>query len=242
MRAKQIGGSGAFSSRFRVFLIVDTTVPLDLSEYRYRLHPLQFLFKPEIRHGLAFVHRQHMMEQADNYDLFIYSENDVLIREENLEAYLRVTERLPPEYLSGFLRYETRDEEEEYAAYEREEPERPLPGECILFAATIGPGIDRETARLSEEGETYNALLLNGIGAAAADLVAVDLELYMNAREPPPEGRWRRFHVGYGDFHLEAQRILFDFLDPGRIGVTLTPACLMVPEKSVSGIMAAKKG
>ncbi len=107
-------GYCAFSSRFRVFLIVDTTVPLDLSPYRDRLHPLQFLFKPEIRHGLAFVHRQHMMEQADNYDLFIYSENDVLIREENLEAYLRVTERLPPEYLSGFLRYETRDEEEEY--------------------------------------------------------------------------------------------------------------------------------
>lgn len=139
--------------------------------------------------------------------------------------------------------YSTRlrkSEAEEYGAYEREETERPLPRECVIFAATIGPGVDAEVARLVEGGEPYRGLLLNGIGAAAADLVGVDLECFLNAEAPAPRGRWRRFHVGYGDFRLEMQRPLFGFLEPGRIGLALTSACLLVPEKSVSGIMAVK--
>ncbi|MHC4942701.1 MAG: vitamin B12 dependent-methionine synthase activation domain-containing protein [Planctomycetota bacterium] len=133
-----------------------------------------------------------------------------------------------------------KEEEEEYASYSGERSEFKPPEECFLFAATIGPGVDREVARLSDEGENYRALLLNAIGAGAADMVALDLELYLNDGFPSKERRWRRFHVGYGDFKLEEQRQLFARLDPSRIGIELNPSCLMIPEKSVSGIVALK--
>ena len=47
--------------------------------------------------------------------------------------------------------------------------------------------------------------------------------------------------MGYGDFKLEEQRRLFAILDPGRIGIELNPSCIMIPEKSVSGIVALKR-
>jgi cobalamin-dependent methionine synthase I len=131
-------------------------------------------------------------------------------------------------------------EEEEYASYETDPNLLSPPDQCYLFAATIGPGIDEEVSRLSQGGENYKALLLNGIGAGAADMTAVDLELFVN-RDLALEGdRWRRFHVGYGDFKLEEQKRLFALLDPAHIGIRLNPACIMIPEKSVSGIMALK--
>jgi hypothetical protein len=93
-------------------------------------------------------------------------------------------------------------EEEEYEQYEEEKPEFEAPAECYLFAATIGPGVDREVSRLSDAGESYQALMLNAIGAGAADMVAFDLELYVNRGKQEDRTRWRRFHVGYGDFDL----------------------------------------
>jgi hypothetical protein len=138
-------------------------------------------------------------------------------------------------------RLRTRDDDE-YASYETEDPSSAPPVQCYLFAATIGSGIDRTVNRLSEEGESYQALLVNALGASAADMVAFDLELHLNHRlKPEPGTWWRRFHVGYGDFLLEEQRRLFALLTPDRIGIRLNDACLMLPEKSVSGLVALKR-
>ena len=78
-------------------------------------------------------------------------------------------------------------------------------------------------------------------GMISADMVAYDLELYVNRKNLEEKTRWRRFHVGYGDFDLKEQRRLFAILDPARIGIELNPSCIMIPEKSVSGIMALKR-
>lgn len=56
--------------------------------------------------SLTFAHRQLFAERADEYDLFIYSEDDTLITEHNIEAFLRVTEVLPSNEIAGFLRTE----------------------------------------------------------------------------------------------------------------------------------------
>lgn len=131
--------------------------------------------------------------------------------------------------------------DQEYATYEKANSEFAPPEECFLFAATIGPDLDKEVHRLTDEGETYKALMLNGIGAGAADMVAYDLEHFINDKHAVEGARWRRFHVGYGDFDLKEQVRLFDLIKPSRINIQLTPTCLMIPEKSVSGIMALKR-
>ncbi|MEO1064751.1 MAG: glycosyltransferase, partial [Actinomycetota bacterium] len=45
----------------------------------------------------------------DDYDLYIYSEDDTLITEASIEAFLAATAQLPPGYLAGFLRTEEHD-------------------------------------------------------------------------------------------------------------------------------------
>jgi 2-polyprenyl-3-methyl-5-hydroxy-6-metoxy-1,4-benzoquinol methylase len=56
--------------------------------------------------SLPFGHRKLFVDRAQDYDLFIYTEDDTLIREDNIRAFLRASEKLPENLLPGFLRYE----------------------------------------------------------------------------------------------------------------------------------------
>jgi len=56
--------------------------------------------------SLPFKHKKIFAENADAYDLFIYSEDDTLLTQKNIEAFLRVSNCLPDDKLAGFLRYE----------------------------------------------------------------------------------------------------------------------------------------
>src|SRR5690349_14299959 len=57
-------------------------------------------------HSLPFGHRRIFAERKDAYDLFVYSEDDILITQRNIEAFLRATAILPPQELAGFFRWE----------------------------------------------------------------------------------------------------------------------------------------
>jgi 2-polyprenyl-3-methyl-5-hydroxy-6-metoxy-1,4-benzoquinol methylase len=56
--------------------------------------------------SLPFSHKRILGDRLNDYDLFIYSEDDILIREKNLRAFLEVSAVLPEDELPGFLRYE----------------------------------------------------------------------------------------------------------------------------------------
>ncbi len=56
--------------------------------------------------SLPFAHKKLFAERADKYDLFIYSEDDMLITEKNLRAFLDVTAALQRDEIAGFLRIE----------------------------------------------------------------------------------------------------------------------------------------
>src|SRR5215472_3320091 len=56
--------------------------------------------------SLPFGHKRIFAERKDAYDLFIYTEDDILITQRNIEAFLRVTRILPRQELAGFFRWE----------------------------------------------------------------------------------------------------------------------------------------
>ncbi|MFT7677150.1 MAG: 2-polyprenyl-3-methyl-5-hydroxy-6-metoxy-1,4-benzoquinol methylase [Planctomycetota bacterium] len=56
--------------------------------------------------SLPFAHRALFAERKDQYDLFIYSEDDTLLTPRNLSAFLEVKDQLAPTQVPGFLRYE----------------------------------------------------------------------------------------------------------------------------------------
>jgi SAM-dependent methyltransferase len=57
-------------------------------------------------HSLPFGHKRVFAERKDAYDLFIYSEDDILITQQNIDAFLRVTNILRPGEVAGFFRSE----------------------------------------------------------------------------------------------------------------------------------------
>jgi len=56
--------------------------------------------------SLPFAHKKLFAERADRYDLFIYSEDDILITERQLRAFLEVTAVLRDNEIAGFIRME----------------------------------------------------------------------------------------------------------------------------------------
>jgi 2-polyprenyl-3-methyl-5-hydroxy-6-metoxy-1,4-benzoquinol methylase len=57
--------------------------------------------------SLPFGHKQIFADRVENYDLFIYSEDDHLITSDNLESYLKITSVLPENEIAGFIATET---------------------------------------------------------------------------------------------------------------------------------------
>lgn len=55
---------------------------------------------------LPFAHKKVFAERLERYDLFIYSEDDTLITQRNIEAFLEATRVLPENEIAGFLRTE----------------------------------------------------------------------------------------------------------------------------------------
>lgn len=56
--------------------------------------------------SLPFAHKDLFALRSDNYDLFIYTEDDTLMREHNIEAFVEETRILPDDCIAGFMRYE----------------------------------------------------------------------------------------------------------------------------------------
>lgn len=101
----------------------------------------------------------------------------------------------------------------------------------ILFAATVGIGIDRLIARYASVSPT-KSLLFQAIGAERIEALCDEFNAGFGGS---------RFSPGYGDLPLEFQREIFKVLDcPKRIGLTLNESMLMSPTKSVTAIIGVK--
>ena len=87
---------------FEVHVVVLSNIPKDLGK------------DVEVRVGLPaknpwslpFGHKQLFAERVSKYDLFIYTEDDTLITEHNIRAFLETTKIFPRDKIAGFLRYE----------------------------------------------------------------------------------------------------------------------------------------
>lgn len=102
----------------------------------------------------------------------------------------------------------------------------------IVFAATLGVGIDRLITKYSSLSPA-KALMFQAIGAerieALCDAFCGEL------------GAKRRFSPGYGDLPLATQKDIFTVLAcEKKIGLTLNSSLLMSPSKSVTAFVGLK--
>lgn len=107
----------------------------------------------------------------------------------------------------------------------------------IVFAATVGVGIDRLIAKYSRLSPA-KAFCFQALGAERVEALCDGFCLGMgkNRRLRP------RFSPGYGDLSLETQKMIFPLLDcPKRIGISLGDSLLMSPSKSVTAFVGIQQ-
>jgi len=114
--------------------------------------------------------------------------------------------------------------------------------QAAIFVVTIGKALEKKVAQLTKEGLILKASVLDAVGSVAVEKVANWLENMIRsiAAENGDKVGWR-YSPGYCDWDITQQKELFGGLDGKSIGVNLTSTYLMVPRKSISGIIGMGK-
>jgi hypothetical protein len=110
--------------------------------------------------------------------------------------------------------------------------------QVAIFLVTIGKYLEETAWQLSRDGLILQATILDAIGSDAVEQVA-DFAHARIKELTEAQGLFisRRFSPGYCDWNISQQRTLFYALTGNTIGIRLTRECLMIPQKSISGII-----
>lgn len=107
-----------------------------------------------------------------------------------------------------------------------------------VFALTIGSTLEKFSASLSANGLVLKASVVDAVGSALAEKLADRMQSGVEAKAATLGlAISRRFSPGYCDWHVSQQRMVFKALGEQTGVIRLTPSCLMIPRKSVSGII-----
>lgn len=100
--------------------------------------------------------------------------------------------------------------------------------EVVVFAATVGPGIDRLIRKYSRL-DPVRALFMQAIGAERVEtLCNMFCDTYPSTLRP-------RFSPGFGDLTLQIQPEVLAVTNARKnLSITLDEGCLMSPSKSVT--------
>jgi hypothetical protein len=108
----------------------------------------------------------------------------------------------------------------------------------VVFACTCGSTIGKYSKKLLDEGSFLEGLLVDLIGSELAESITEHLHVFI-AKEFGKAGFnvSNRFSPGYCNWSVSEQQKLFPLLPAYHCGIQLTPSSLMIPIKSVSGIL-----
>ncbi|UCC17215.1 MAG: hypothetical protein JSU58_01315 [Dehalococcoidales bacterium] len=107
-----------------------------------------------------------------------------------------------------------------------------------VFIMTIGSHLEEMVDYLSENGLVLQATVLDAIGSRAAEQMAGLIEdRIRNVSAMHDQRISRRFSPGYCDWNVNQQEMIFKMLNDDTARVSLTDESLMIPRKSVSGII-----
>lgn len=107
-----------------------------------------------------------------------------------------------------------------------------------LFICTSGLEFETYQQRLKEQGDMVRVFIADALGSVIAEKCADQMEKAL--QESIDKLGWmhtNRFSPGYCGWHVSQQQLLFPLFQGHTCGVKLTDSSLMIPIKSVSGII-----
>ena len=107
-----------------------------------------------------------------------------------------------------------------------------------VFVLTIGKYLEDTAAQLAEGGLVLQSAVLDAIGSDVSERLAGSVEGQIS-EVAHNQGLTisRRFSPGYCDWNVSQQKMVFQTMKGDHAGVRLTDSCLMLPRKSISGII-----
>jgi hypothetical protein len=137
-----------------------------------------------------------------------------------------------------------------YEGMGKNEIETPLKGifprskKLALMAFTLGTEISQMINRLFEDRDFAQGSMLDAIASQAAEKASREAEeifseVFFNKESLKISPVVLLYSPGYCGWHISGQKGLFDYLQPGEIGIRLNPQFLMTPLKSISGVLVA---
>lgn len=111
-----------------------------------------------------------------------------------------------------------------------------------LFICTSGIEFEAYQQRLKDKGDMVHVFIADALGSVIAEKCADQMELHL--QESIDKLGWHhtnRFSPGYCGWHVSQQQLLFPLFEGHTSGVRLTDSSLMLPIKSVSGIIGLGK-
>lgn len=108
-----------------------------------------------------------------------------------------------------------------------------------LYALTLGKAIVTAINDLNDNGDYAVSHMLNTIASAATDKAAGEMEkiIFKTSNDRHHHDYILGYSPGYCGWDISGQKKLFEYLDPGVIGMTLNNSFLMDPVKSVTGVI-----
>mgnify|MGYP004449207621 CR=1 FL=1 len=111
-----------------------------------------------------------------------------------------------------------------------------------FFVCTAGKAFQDYQERLKAEGDVVREFTANAIGSVlaekTADTMERELENFLDGFKDKQLHHTNRFSPGYCGWHVREQKLLFSTFPLAEpCGVKLTDSCLMLPIKSVSGVI-----
>jgi len=107
-----------------------------------------------------------------------------------------------------------------------------------FFLMTAGLGIETWSKEMNRNGDPMSAYIIDLLGSeiveSAIDLMQTDVEKEMEDKGLHLSNRYSPGHCGW---HVNEQKKLFKLFPENFCGISLTESSLMIPIKSVSGII-----
>ena len=111
-----------------------------------------------------------------------------------------------------------------------------------LFVCTSGVEYEAYQQQLKQQGDMVRVFIADALGSVIAEKCADQMEVSL--QQSVDKLGWHhtnRFSPGYCGWHVSQQQLLFPFFQGQTCGVQLTDSSLMLPIKSVSGIIGLGK-